>query len=349
MVHNRMRILIISPSFSPSVGGIETVSRDLSAGLVERGHAVTVLTETRGCGYDPPGVRLVRGGGWSTLRSLLPDHDVVLLQQFSLRWAMRLRSQPVRRPVVVAMHNWLWSPDRAPSLRERWKKSWVRRMPTIVVSRILREHLGGHGLVIANGFSDRHFFPPPDRDAPRVIDFAFVGRLVSDKGAEDLIGALSLLARDGWGGQCAILGDGPERTRLEEKCAQGGIVERVDFHASAAASIVGEILRQTRVVVVPSRWHEPFGLVAIEAMACGCPLVVTERGALPGIVGDAGRVVPMGDVEGLAAAMKELVEPVAWTSHSVRALARAERFRPERQVDRYLEVLRAEAGRGKRQ
>jgi len=63
---------------------------------------------------------------------------------------------------------------------------------------------------------------------------------------------------------------------------------------------VAELFAWAEVVVVPSRWAEAFGLVAAEAMAAGAAVVVSDAGALPEVVGDAGRVFPAGDAAALA-------------------------------------------------
>jgi glycogen(starch) synthase len=66
-----------------------------------------------------------------------------------------------------------------------------------------------------------------------------------------------------------------------------------------------ELMKSARVLVVPSVWHEPFGYVAVEAMACGLPVIATDAGGLRELVGpDVGRTYPAGDVAALAAHLR---------------------------------------------
>ncbi|MBS0340202.1 MAG: glycosyltransferase, partial [Proteobacteria bacterium] len=101
---------------------------------------------------------------------------------------------------------------------------------------------------------------------------------------------------------------------------------------------------QGAVGIVPSAWEEPMGGVAIELMAAGRGLIVSERGGLAECAGDAGLLFPNGDANALAACMLRILsEPQLRHTLGQRALQRAERFAPGRFVDQYVELLRSVA------
>jgi glycogen(starch) synthase len=89
---------------------------------------------------------------------------------------------------------------------------------------------------------------------------------------------LDALARLG-GVRCVVAGDGPQRTALEAQSRRLGLEGRVDFLGSTGDEALADLYRAAALCVVPSR-YEPFGLVALEAMAAGCPCVVAATGGL---------------------------------------------------------------------
>ena len=102
-----------------------------------------------------------------------------------------------------------------------------------------------------------------------------------------------------------------------------GKVEYVGYIPDAARR---EVYTGARLLVLPS-WHEGFGLPALEAMALGVPVVVSNRGALPEVVGDAGLLVPPDDARGLAAAIESVLrDPLKASAMSARGLVQAAGF-----------------------
>jgi glycosyltransferase involved in cell wall biosynthesis len=118
------------------------------------------------------------------------------------------------------------------------------------------------------------------------------GRLAPEKGVEQAIAACRAAGRE-----LVVAGDGPLRSALEAAGLGVRFTGRVDDTELA------RLRAASGLALVPSRSAETFGLAAAEAMAAGLPLVATDVGALPELVGDVARLVPAGDVEAMAAAV----------------------------------------------
>ncbi|MBX6340870.1 MAG: glycosyltransferase family 4 protein, partial [Thermomicrobiaceae bacterium] len=148
--------------------------------------------------------------------------------------------------------------------------------------------------------------PGPPEPVP-VIGYA--GRLVPEKGVDVLLDAFARLRSRA---RLEIIGNGSERARLELRASNLGIRDRVTFRGSVAAAEMPAALSRFQVLVVPSRtrpnWKEQFGRVIIEAMACQVPVIGSDSGEIPNVIGDAGVVVPEGDPDALAAALDDLLE-----------------------------------------
>jgi len=139
-----------------------------------------------------------------------------------------------------------------------------------------------------------------------------------------------------------LIGDGPDRSLAERFARQRGFEDRATFLGNVAA--VETILPATRLMLLPSD-AESFGLAALEAMACGVPVIGTAAGGLPEVVEDgrSGFLLPVGDVEGMAAAALRLLrDEELWKSFSTEARRRAEReFPTDALVERYRALYEA--------
>jgi len=141
-----------------------------------------------------------------------------------------------------------------------------------------------------------------------------VGRLIEQKGYTYALQAFALLERDFPAAQLVLIGDGPLKTPLHAEARRLGLARRVHFmgwRADAAALMAG-----LDVFVMPSLW-EGFGLVLLEAMASGLPIVATAVSAIPEIVveGETGLLVPPRDPAALAAALRVLLADPALARH----------------------------------
>jgi glycosyltransferase involved in cell wall biosynthesis/GT2 family glycosyltransferase len=185
---------------------------------------------------------------------------------------------------------------------------------------------------------DVEAFAPAQRDLPSATPVVgYVGRLEEHKGVHVLIEAL--VGRP-W--SLVIVGEGRERRALAELAASLGVADRVEFAGHASGPQLAERFRSFDVLAVPSiptpNWREQFGRVAVEAMASGVPVVASESGALPDVIGGAGILVRPRHPAALADGIDRALEPETWTTLRARGLERAAEFSWERVAREHKEL-----------
>lgn len=162
----------------------------------------------------------------------------------------------------------------------------------------------------------------------------YIGRLVQEKGVDDLLRAMSGMPAP-W--KVRLLGNGPDRARLSALTQSLGISDRVVFDPWIPSSDVPAYLSGLHALVLPSRtrpnWQEQFGRVLTEAMATGVPVVGSDSGEIPNVIGDAGRVYPEGDIEALRASLHALMtDAVLWADLARRGQERVRAHFTQAQV-----------------
>jgi glycosyltransferase involved in cell wall biosynthesis len=143
--------------------------------------------------------------------------------------------------------------------------------------------------------------PYEDRDG-----LVFVGRLVEEKGCDLAIKALANLHEQGYSTHLTVCGDGPERRNLEDLTHRLSVEEFVHFRGWLSQDQVEKELSAAEALVIPSRWKEPFGLVALEALSCWTPVVASRRGGLPEAVEDCGALVEFDNVNSLTEGIRSV-------------------------------------------
>ncbi len=323
-----MRVLIVSYAFAPSVGGVETASLMLADELRRRGHEVAVATATECAAppafpypvhYRPSPARLLALHRWA---------DLVLHNSISLRFAWPLLL--LRKPWVVI---------HASDFRADAARNWAAgRAQNIAVSEAVAKTIPGAATVIPNAYRDDLFVN--HGKTARSYAFGFVGRLVSDKGADNLLQALALLAQQGKRPRCAIIGSGPEEAALKAQAQILNIDGQVDFLGLRREADLVAALNDIDCLVVPSLWNEPFGIVALEGIACGCTVIGSQGGGLKDAIGPCGLTYPNGDVAALAVAMQRILsEPGLSAELRRHAGAHLARHTPRAVVDAYLRKI----------
>lgn len=309
-------------SESQEIGGAELSISALVAGLDTSFDIVGVLAmdsaaETRRRFAEASAhIRTVRGlrryctpAGFArltrVLRSIEPDLIHISCTDQGGALGPLLASKLVKAPSIATLH--LVSPGR-----RRWREAisgFALGLPDerIAVSESVNEYLAGHGLdstVVLNGVAPQKQRPDARRilgippDATAVV--GGIGRLHEQKGWDVLCRAAAIVRRDTPGAHFVIVGEGPEREALE------AVHECGEVHLAGAVEDAAALIEAFDIFVIPSRW-EGFGRVAVEAMLVGVPVVASDVGGLPEVLGDTGILFEVDDAEALAAAIARLV------------------------------------------
>ena len=149
------------------------------------------------------------------------------------------------------------------------------------------------------------FSPTGPEPAPVRHRILSAGRLVWEKGHQDVLRAFAHLDRED--AELEIVGSGPEEKRLRAYAADLGVADRTTFRPTVPYEEMPALYRSASALVLASlptkAWEEQFGMVLVEAMACGTPVVACATGAIPEVVGGDGALVSPGDWRGLAEAL----------------------------------------------
>jgi glycosyltransferase involved in cell wall biosynthesis len=177
-------------------------------------------------------------------------------------------------------------------------------------------------------------FAPPARAPAGPPTILSAGRLVWEKGHQDVIRALALLRRDGVDARVEIIGRGPEEERLTRYAAELGVADHVTLRAFVPYDEMPGVYARASCLVLASMplwsWEEQFGMVLAEAMASALPLVASTSGAIPEVAGPQAAYFAPGDWVGLAGALRDTlarprpgtpVDPERVQRFSVRAAA----------------------------
>ncbi len=336
-----LRILFSSYVFSPSVGGIETVSALLAPEFVKAGHEVIVVTNT---GRDDGVLRnypVYRKPTPAKMVELTRWCDIYFQSNISLRFAWPLLF--VHRPWIIAHQTWLHGTKSWFDWQGRVKLFLLRFSTNVAISEALAQSLPASTTIIGNPYLDTIF--KPHEDIPRHRDLVFLGRLVSEKGIDLVIQALKELRLRGCTVRLSVIGSGPEEPALRALAKHLEVDDLVDFLGTKSGDDLARLLNAHRVLVVPSKLPEPFGVVALEGMASGCVVVASNAGGLPKVVGPFGLTFEKDNASDLAAKLSTLLSQPDLCKRMLTGVAEhLTQFKPSTVAASYLQVF-AEAFR----
>ncbi|MDZ8052182.1 MAG: hormogonium polysaccharide biosynthesis glycosyltransferase HpsO [Aulosira sp. ZfuVER01] len=226
-----------------------------------------------------------------------------------------------------------------------WNLPYELKLPVALLEKYNLSH--SHGIICGNqdgaeilqqkgykgsikvmpqlGVDERLFTPQSQPELANKLgilptDFVvgFVGRFVQEKGLLTLLQALISIKDKPW--KLLLLGRGELYTELLKISAENGIQERVIVIESVPHNVVPQYINLMHTLVLPSEttykfktltaigWKEQFGHVLIEAMACKVPVIGSNSGEIPHVIGDAGLVFPEGDSQALANCLTQLID-----------------------------------------
>ena len=332
-----MKILFSSYLFDPSVGGIESVSKILAQKFATAGEDVRVITQSLGRPIPHANYWLARRPSIAEIFRLLRWCDLFFQNNISLR--SLIPALILRKPTVVAHQTWLQNVHGGIGWQNRLKQRLLPFITNVAISKAVADRLSSHSFVISNPYDDRVFRLMSEISRDKTI--VFVGRLVSDKGVDLLLQALKLLQHDGFSPDLMIVGGGPDEGNLHALSAQLGLDRQVTFAGQQSGTALAQTLNRHRVLAVPSRWAEPFGVVALEGIACGCVVVGSQDGGLKEAIGPCGLTFENGKVDQLAAQLRRLInEPETRADLLKNAPDHLANFRSEVTAAAYLRIMR---------
>lgn len=303
-----MKILIYSSVFYPAIGGIENLTLALAKEFRRSGHDVKVVTEQRQTpGLAVEGIEIFHSSKLIQQLRLFFWSDVWYMPNITLKGMWLLLFNPFKK--LFISHNDFHVID-ARNAKAMLKNAVIHSLATnISVSRSVARALRVKSTVILNCYNDGDFRLYPEEERSR--DFLFVGRLVSQKGCELLLEACRGLTRPF---TLSIVGDGVEMKKLQAVVHRYGMQDSVSFLGLQRDEALARTMNRHRVMIVPSLGAEGFGIVALEGLACGCKMVVSDAGGLPEAVGGFGDVFPVGNAVALKTLLeRHLAQPVTGT------------------------------------
>jgi len=220
-------------------------------------------------------------------------------------------------PVVITEH-WTGFPRHILTFLDRIKARFAMNRARIIlpVSEDLGRHIRAYGIkskskIVPNVFNAEMFYPGFSQNKERVSkrkELLLVAALTPQKGVAYLLEALSQIKQERRDFVLNIVGDGKNRGEYEELTKNLGLENIVNFHGFKQKEEIAEFMRNCDFYVQPSLF-ETFGVVYIEAMACGKPIVASSLRVLTEIVNEeVGILVPPKDVKSLREAIEYMLD-----------------------------------------
>lgn len=332
-----MKILYWTPLFWPEIGGIEVASAGLLQGLSENNCEFMVFTSHGKKKLEDQsnykGIPVYR----FPIMTALLNKDLTQIHQI-INKAVDIKDRfnpdlvhvnfggpaPVsylhmkthgngQTPSILSLHNSVRGMDsgRNTILGEMFRTcSWITACSEAMIqdARQLMPDISDKSSAVYYGLEMPKVNPVPlSFKKPHIL---CIGRLVDEKGFDLALEAFSLIQHSYPKMRMIIAGSGPTLEPLKEQAFRLGIKSRVEFTGSIPPHSVPSLINKASVVVVPSRWREAFGLVALEAGQMGRPVIAASVGGLKEVVVDkeTGLLVEKENPEALANALIDLLD-----------------------------------------
>jgi len=361
-----LHIALVTNSYYPHIGGVETAVQEIGRELVRKGHRVTVITARNPLSapaYEKvdglpvhrvpmfmPGVAM-HGGGRQYILAALKLVATPVIPASCLYTAVRIfagdlpdlvnvhyiggnalcgiiLSRLLRVPLVVNIHgeDIARDPVKSRLCRILVRFALGQSQAVLCNSAYLQQlavqiapAISHKSEVVGNGVRLEEF----ERVESYISNVPYIfgiGRFVHKKGFDRLILAFAQAKPHLGNAKLVLAGDGPDRADLQQLAATCGAGGNIEFPGLVNHHSAISLMKGAQIVVVPSR-REPFGIVAVEAMAAGTPVIATAVGGLAEIIRDGGNgiLVPDGRPDEMAEAMQML-----WQQPAIRAKLAAE-------------------------
>lgn len=241
--------------------------------------------------------------------------------------------------MVITHQTWISRLDGRLNWQDYLKHFLLRFSASISISQAIAKHLTSPSTIIGNPYRNDLFCELPE--IPRNKELVFLGRLVSDKGVDLLIAALGQLKNQGLTPKLTIIGTGSEESFLLKLAEDMDVSTQVSFVGIKTGNELVELLNAHQIMVVPSRWLEPFGIVALEGIACGCVVVGSEGGGLKDAIGPCGMTFLHGNVQSLTQKIADLLlNPHQLAIYKAKADGHLSQYKKTAVAKAYLQVFK---------
>ncbi|HKI44161.1 MAG TPA: glycosyltransferase family 4 protein [Balneolales bacterium] len=345
-----MKLLMISQDFPPDVGGIQTYCQELADRFVHLTHKFSVVAPDRPDANhfdNKTSYRIYRVSGrnvWLPATSMPTLHNLVYNAGYNVtfhaQWQTILSSYQARRKgdikaIFCAAHGreLLFNVAEPGTRTHKWydglRKFFLNEADHFfAVSNYTADLLQGHGVacdritVMPNGTNPDQFYPGDASEIRERLNLKdtktilTICRLVRRKGVDTVIRAFSKVVSTHPEAKLIIIGDGEDRQRLETLASDLGVRQSVRFTGWIAhdGMEINQFYNLADIVVMTPRTDpvqvEGFGIVYLEANACGKPVIGSRSGGIPDAVmdGETGLLVDEDNPDQLAEAMKQLLD-----------------------------------------
>ena len=342
-MEKNLRICLYARPFLPGLGGIENTTLHLATAWAGTGHGVTVVTEAEAPpGYDAqfPFV-VVRRPGKPQWKRVLAASDIIVGNGQSVRpLPLWLRSGRPFGYIHQTGGRGGWRRGPREAIRG-WAGYWAARLASfnICVSQHMARTTGVPNPVVIANFAAPVFRPISVEKSNR---FLFFGRIIQDKGVDTLVEAVGLCKARGTAIEVDIVGDGDWKGQAAELAQKLGVAGQIHIKPPQRGEELVKTINAARAVVIPSHWGEPFGLVVVEAMACGQCVIAARDGGITEIAEGYALMFDPGDAIGLARHLAHAAADGALAQrYGALALRRAAGFESEKAARAYLDVFEA--------
>jgi glycosyltransferase involved in cell wall biosynthesis len=318
---------------NPEAGGAETHLHEILTRMVARGHRATLLAtgfEHGAREEDVDGVHVIRRGAWwnanlvlpSTMREFLRRHPADLIVE-DINKIPFLAPRYTRTPVLAVIPHLFGATvfRETNPLFALYVMAWEALIPSVyrrcrfaVISPSTRDDLVARGIeasridVVLCGLDHGLFRRVPGVESDPRPTLVHFGRMRRYKAIDVVIRALAVVRRSVPSARLVIIGDGPDRKRLERVTRAMGLGDAVEFAGRMSGEQMVRALNRCRVFLNASP-KEGWGLTVVEANACGVPVVGSNRPGLRDSIQDGvtGFLAPYGDVDAFAQRTVELL------------------------------------------
>jgi glycogen(starch) synthase len=302
-----MNILVFTTAFYPLVGGLENQTFNLLEEFLRLGHKVKVIaiqthpTPEQISAAKEKIVEVHYNPNLLKITKLFVWCHVFYMPNFSLKGCWFIPFSPFKKWIIS--HNDVYLSNKKNTLIKIKRLLIKLATQNIAVSKYVANYINTSSNVIYNCYDAETFRMYPGE--VRKYEFVFLGRLVTQKGCELLIRACESLSKPF---TLNIIGDGPERTRLELIVVELGLEDNVHFLGTLEDEPLARMLNRHHVMIIPSLGEEGFGIVALEGLACGCKIIAANAGGLPEAVNGFGKLFEMGNQKELECLLKAELE-----------------------------------------